>query len=335
MRRDSKLEPQTKIFRITDFFSVAQALGRQRLHLTQVSTYSDPNEGVDRLVKQLFMAASGPGCGAFGVHDSKSAELHVTKERQSRYVSCWSTNAESHAMWGMYSPDQCSIRLQTTVDKLQKLCAYAQAESLMKAVDATNDDPSDAVICEADVESVVYDDVHKLLNRLARRTRLARRVVKKTTPRFTEESATVQKKESRWREYLKSSLTLKDEAYKYEAEIRATVRFGWEPGLRAQLLRADFKEALTADLERLRVNLWVIKPTHAAPKERMPASYSAPLLKGFFETACVDPRASKHKRAFIESYLEDAGIELVISKAYGLSYMELSAYPDATGEPSI
>ncbi|NDP64110.1 hypothetical protein [Polaromonas sp.] len=128
IRKNSKLEPSTPLYRITDFFSLAQTLSERRLWMTRVSTYPDQNEGVDRLVKTLYASARGEGCGGFGAHDEFSAAKMVHAERNCRFVSCWSKNPESHAMWSMYSPDQASVKVQTSVGKLQELCALALAE---------------------------------------------------------------------------------------------------------------------------------------------------------------------------------------------------------------
>ena len=57
IRQKSTLEPSTPLYRITDFFSLAQTLRERRLWMTRVSTYPDQNEGVDRLVKTLYASA--------------------------------------------------------------------------------------------------------------------------------------------------------------------------------------------------------------------------------------------------------------------------------------
>ena len=128
VREKSNLDPSTPVYRITDFYSVAQMLRTKRLWTTRVSTYADQNEGVDKLVRGLYLSAEGQGCGGFGAHDEFSARQMVQRERACRFVSCWSKNGESQAMWSLYSPDTASVQIQTSVGKLQEVCALALAE---------------------------------------------------------------------------------------------------------------------------------------------------------------------------------------------------------------
>lgn len=236
----------------------------------------------------------------------------------------------------MYSPDQCSVRVQTTVGKLRQLCAFAWAEALQRFYCGERGDETDgppSVIAEADVLPVRYADLQKLLPRLSRRTRLARRLVKDTAARLRKPGE-MPKWERKWGAYLGSTF-LKDQAFEYEAEIRASFRFGWSHHLRQSIPPREelIDDAMAGDDAQTRSLIGLSRVLGNSPSARTPSEYWAKVPPHFFETACVDPRAPAYKRAFIAEYLASYGVEVVETKAFGLAYAGLQAYPDKSANP--
>lgn len=303
--------------------------------MTRVSTYPDQNEGVDRLVMALYASAKGRGCGGFGAHDEASAAKMVHQERNCRFVSCWSKNPESHAMWSMYSPDHASVKAQTTVGKLQELCALALAEQWTYYHFKVGDEElkQTAFLCDAEVLPVRYEDLQHLLKRLARRTRLARRIVKDTKFSLEKLRPNGRNGSSQWTGFLEPSV-LKHRAFEYEAEVRAALRFGWEPSLLSGLdeQRNRVLDAAKGSLEILTGLKFMNSAAQPRVDETNLKHYSAPTPEGFISAAFIDPRAPAHKRDFIANFLREQGVEVKNSEAFGLSYAGLGAYPD---RPSI
>ncbi|RYF01117.1 MAG: hypothetical protein EOO32_05095 [Comamonadaceae bacterium] len=340
----SDLTPATKVYRITDFFSVAQVLEQRRLHLTCMHSYSDVNEGVDRLVRALVLSADGGGCGPFGANDEASTKLQLEQERRGRFIGCWSKNPESHAMWAMYSPDRCSVRMQTTIGKLQEACGKAALASWSVLQDDPLFDLASTpfpMVVESTVLPVLYEDLHHLIGRLARRKRLAKRLVKSKRlfkegqpPSFPRSMLKVQQK---WDRYFKDGF-LKDSAYAYEDEVRISVRLGWEPSLgdmREKLRQLGaMDEPLFAGgaLDKLDAKAFVLQTrlrvTNDVKAELLPAHYAIPADIGFVESVCIDPRAAKHKADFMKQFFEGHGVAVQRSKSFDAAYLGLSAYPD-------
>ena len=115
---DDSLSDQTPLFRIVDFFSAISMITDNSFMYTRADQFSDPNEGIDRLLRQLEVAIPGGGCGGMGWWDEETANRHHEAVKRSYYVSCWSKNPESVAMWSLYSLDLCSVRLETTSGNL-------------------------------------------------------------------------------------------------------------------------------------------------------------------------------------------------------------------------
>lgn len=333
LRQKCRVPGSTKLYRITDFFSVIDAIDSGRLKLTKVNRYSDQNEGVDRLVHGLVLSAWGPGCGYWGAHDQESANNLVARERASRFVSCWSRSIESHAMWGLYSLDHCSIRVQTTVDFLLRASALAIAENWSNFYTAPAGSPirNGPLLCCADVLPVRYDDLHHLLARLSRRTRLARRIVKNRELSLTG-SRKQHRTYDRWLALLEPAV-LKDVAYAHEKEVRISLKFGWEKGVGTGVAFDRcldmFNSATNGDATKLDSLLDLNRVVQPAEDAHLPAQYAAPLPSGFFENACIDPRAPKYKRDFMESEFRKRGMPVVHSSAFDRAFFGLGVFPDA------
>ncbi|WP_156371986.1 hypothetical protein [Acidovorax sp. Leaf78] len=186
-----------------------------------------------------------------------------------------------------------------------------------------------AFLCDAEVLPARYEDLQHLLKRLARRTRLARRIVKDTNFSLEKLGSKRRNRSSQWTGFLEPSV-LKHKAFEYEAEVRVALRFGWEPSLLSGLdeERNRVREAAKGSLEILSG----LKQINSAALPRVDETnlkhYLAPTPNGFISAAFIDPRAPAHKRDFIASFLRERGVEVKNSEAFGLSYTGLAAYPD-------
>jgi hypothetical protein len=331
IRTKCALAPETKVYRICDFFSAVDAFDSGRLKLTRVSTYPDGNEGVDRLVRGLVVAGWGPGCGPKGAHDLTTARKLVADERQCRFVSCWSRSVESHALWEVYSSDKSAVRVQTTVGLLQQACASALAEGWEALFTSGPESRFRAgpLVCEAEVLEVCYEDLRHLLSRLSRRTRLARRLVKDHEFRIDRHKGN--RLESKWQKYLKPSF-LKDDTFAHEREIRISVRFGWETlmgsGKGFDQCVSVFHTARSGSIPHLDDLAMLVRAAGNAPEALMPTAYAAPLPAEFIQSACVDPRAAEYKRSFMEAEFRRRGVPVVRSSALDLAVEGLDTFPD-------
>ena len=124
---DSAIAESQTLYRTIDFFSACQVVGDRKLMVARSDTFQDRNEGVERLLAQLEAVSAGGGCGGMGWHDQETARREHEYVKSSCYVSCWSKNPDSVAMWSLYSPDFQSVRIATSAAKLCQV-----AENLLK-----------------------------------------------------------------------------------------------------------------------------------------------------------------------------------------------------------
>ena len=118
---DSTIAEDQTVYRIIDFFSACQIMSDKKFMIARSDTFQDKNEGVERLLSQLEAVAAGGGCGGMGWHAKATARREHDSVKCSSYVSCWSRNPESVAMWSLYSPDLQSVRISTRVSKLRQI----------------------------------------------------------------------------------------------------------------------------------------------------------------------------------------------------------------------
>jgi hypothetical protein len=242
-------------------------------------------------------------------------------------------------MWAMYSPEKCAVKMQTTIGKLLSVAGGALVDSWRIVDDPTVDLAAEPrpMVCEADVLPVRYEDVHKLLPKLARRTGLARRLVNPNKPLNTGTiPKSILRMHERWARVFGGSI-LKDVSYSYESEIRICIRLGWEPSLANQrdLLGSSVDPliegaSLSIDDQYATVIKGSLKLAQNLRREHVPKDFMLNLPSNFIESVCIDPRAAKHKLTFMEGYFKGRGVLTERSSSFDSVCLELQEYPDGT-----
>ena len=149
-RLHASLKPTTPIYRIIDFFSAAQLIRDRQLYVPISTQFADDNEGIERSFRTYAIAA-GP-CAGFSPHFQSKDEFieQQTLEKMSSYISCWTQQRESVAMWALYSEDRCSVQITTSIEKLSfafKTLARNEYNPLELSLD--NDEKRNLVISVA------------------------------------------------------------------------------------------------------------------------------------------------------------------------------------------
>lgn len=306
---DPAITPDTLLFRVIDFYSAAQLLESGRLRLTRMTDFEDRNEGVSHLISTMLYSALGPSFTPEGLTDAKSIEPFIQRDRLTRFVSCWTRTPESHAIWGLYSVDKSSVRIQTTAGKLHLAAQNCVAESWRDATDLVC---TSHLISEASVEPVKYVFLAKLLSRLARRQRLANRLVQDRVGKL--HSPSIIRSRDKW-EPLTSGF-VKDVAFEYEAEVRLSVALSpIVMGVVDQLKRIEDLSVDTRGAALQTFRGYVRRMRDMGVKEP-PSHIEARVPPNFIESIAVDPRAPSYKRAFIERHFTDAGIDVLQASSF-------------------
>jgi hypothetical protein len=102
-RQRINVDPDTRIYRVFPFWRALQLFQTGDLALVRPKFWDDPFEN-------LLLQASAK--------QADGTEVSLEALRAGWYGQCWTRQAESDAMWRIYSHDKMSVRLSTTVGKL-------------------------------------------------------------------------------------------------------------------------------------------------------------------------------------------------------------------------
>lgn len=328
---DSSLNNKTVVYRTLDFFGAASIVTNRQLMFSRADTFSDKNEGVDRLLAQLESSMPNSGCG-MGWHDQETARRLHAHVKRSHFISCWSTNPESVAMWSLYSPDYCSVRISTTVAKLRVVIENLLEKYSFLRLTEENIGQRAIIATHGRIAPVTYAPLAYILQRVSRRAnahlRLAARYARKgqnmpaigdISPRYW------QRKKQREFQELRTTCNLKDMSFQHEAEIRLAVRLGEETVSKRMLEEQAFRDpnhkyhALWTDIARL----WGLVETMDLP-EREFVNCPADLV----EAVAIDPRCPPHKAIFIRNWFYAHHIPIVESTCFGYVPDSFNVFPE-------
>jgi len=328
---NSALSNDTVVYRTLDFFGAAKIIISNQLMFSRADTFDDKNEGVDRLLAQLQASQPNSGCG-MGWHNNETARAQHERIKKSHYISCWSLNPESVAMWSLYSPDFCSVRLSTTISKLSVVVENLIDKYDLARLTEANLNQQVAVSVEGRISPVVYVSLSDICQRIARRrkayNRLADRYDRKHLPMpyLTDiDPKYLLRQQQRLVPGLGTTCGLKDQSFKHEAEVRLTVRLGeekcepWVLDKRALLdPNHQYHSILKGDLRA-----WRFVSTLSLP-EREFVTCPANLI----DTVAIDPRCPTHKADFMRLWFKEHNIPVVESNCFGYIPDSFDVYPE-------
>jgi hypothetical protein len=99
----NNLDREQKVYRIFPLKRFEEILSSQELVLVRPSMWDDPFEN-------FFLSVN--------VLDTNGKLGSLQSIKDSWYGQCWTTNADTDAMWRIYSPNKDGVRVSTTVGKL-------------------------------------------------------------------------------------------------------------------------------------------------------------------------------------------------------------------------
>lgn len=328
---DSALTDDTVVYRTLDFFGASKIFTSSQLMFSRADTFSDRNEGVGRLLAQLEVSRPR-GCGRMGWHNDETARGQHELVKRSHFISCWSLIPESVAMWSLYSPDYCSVRISTTIAKLRVVVNNLLEKYSLAHLTESNLGQRIVVSAEGRIAPVTYASLAGISKRVSLRVKAHARLVdryarhnRKMPDLMDVDPRYYQRENQRRFVELETTFNLKDSSFQHEAEVRLAVRLGEETCSKAVLekraLLNPSHQYHSIMKEYLRA--WGYVTSDALP-EREFVSCPADLI----ESVAVDPRCPPHKAEFIRDWFEKGGMSIVKSDCFGYIPDSFSIYPE-------
>lgn len=316
------LHPDTPIYRIVDYFSFAGVVEDARLHISSAANLDDANEGAASLFGRLYGQAS---LFASSSHlpwrtQAEAADHHKAMRRR-YYITCWTLQAESVAMWALYSQDHSSISMQTTWGKLlSMLDAYWREQAQSRVLAAATGDTFIAP-SRVDVGQVRYRSLVKLTQRIERTRRAVQRLDKWLERRgefiYDRWRNALNRNSAGHTEQLAMMLSLrpflfKDESYRHEHEVRGIIGLG-EVEV-TDNLKDGFR--VLGDRSHARRNVLAMAFSDHITSA-LPHALSIPIPGDFVESVRIDPRCPAYKREYMQRLLATHGIREVAATSFG------------------
>lgn len=319
---DSEFTLDTKVYRIVDFYSAADLITAQKFMVPSSKYFEDINDGIGQLMSTLYNTWPQSGCGV-SWKNKEDLEKSFANTKESTFVSCWSTNPDSVAMWSLYSKDLSSIRIETTIGKLAELCKNLANEYNFGHFNNLNDGDSVSYFIDGAIHKVKYRDLYLITQKIKRRVKARKRLEQRLLRNGKDTKilgSPMYKSNEKDRSVDGLSSTdlrhLKDSSFKHEEEVRIHLP------IHQQKLDQHFLNTIRKDdLAERRENSF----NHI--NSEFPERIFINTPDDFICSVSIDPRAPEYQKVFIEKYFKSKGVQIKQSKCFKSALSYIDVYP--------
>ena len=320
----SSLSLDTKVYRIVDFYSAAELITNQSFMIPSSKNFEDSNDGIGQLMAALYNTWPQSGCGV-SWKSQEDLEKALDKGKKSSFVSCWSRNPESVAMWSLYSKDTCSIRIETTIEKLADLCRNAADEYNFGHFENLRDGDTICYCVDGEIHDINYRDLITVTQQIKRRVKARKRLEVRfmrngEDPKKLGDPMSASSKNMKDRFVDGLSLSelrhVKDVSFKHEEEIRVHI----------PIIKHELDQHF---LDTIRPSDGAVKRNNefSCINKEIPDRIFVKTPNEFVVSVAIDPRAPEYKRLFIEKYFRDLGISIKQSSCFKSAVSYIDLYP--------
>lgn len=303
------------IYRFISLYELFNLAKNKKLKLSLLAAQDDKNEGIGEILR-----FASPALSCLFTRSEKVSEQYV-KLINNTYVTCWTTDHDSIAMWLLYSPHQESIRIKTTIGKLRSaLNDFEATNNWSKHLNYT--DGSKLLTWKSELRQVKYVNLNDLLSEIEKFYSEYRNMCDNHSARdldwhtsqdgFTKAFLKNNKAFSEKFDFLNEFI--KDSGFSHEKELRG-------------LVRAGVRNSISIDDWRASDDISLMPFSSAAPGV-LPSFAYAETVDNFIEEICFDPRMPAYKRNVVRDALSPLSIKESESCCFGnLIKRELSFDP--------
>ncbi len=338
-RLHDSLKPTIHIYRIIDFFSAARLIHDHLLFLPLSTQFSDNNEGIEKSLS-IHATATGPCAGVQPLFFRSKEEFIQNQklEKNFNYISCWTKQRESVAMWALYSKDYCSVQVSTTIEKL---CTAFKTFALDKynpfELSIDNGEQRN-LVDSVDIMPVNYISLVNLARKIDRRRRAYDKLELLGKINLETTSANESKRDrNRMFQYYFAPFSLKDESFSHEQEVRGILKMTpvdqqTLDEIQYNLATKDY--SLAVDEVALN-NVQTFDARHVAYEQarkrglKLPQSIELLTPHDFVTSVTIDPRCPPHKRAFMIDFFKAHNVQITESECFGYAADHIPIVPRA------
>lgn len=309
----SSNEEDFPIYRIMSIYEFYELYVNHKLKLTLCAKQEDKDDGIELLFKEFIFDK------IFLLNKLKKEEAkkRLISIRKNNYITCWTQENDSVAIWSVYSKNLESIRVKTTKKKLQNcLISFIQDN----AYDSQWERPDQNFVTKLNVpidviQHAQYTDIRSVLNKAKQEftdTYQGRSVeTREELNRFLAKIVQFNKNLNNEYSYLYDSF-IKDESFYYEKEIRGKVSVGLN--MISEYPTYEDWQARSCGTES-----YPIKDN----EDILPDVIYAKTDNDFIEEVCFDSRMPKYKRDTIIEMMKVNLNKVIESKCFNPAINEI------------
>ena len=268
------------IYRIMSIYEFYELYVKKRMKFTLLSAQEDPNDGIEYVINNFFSLVSNK------LFDD------LQRIKKNTYISCWTKNKDSVAMWSLYSPQKESLMITTSYKKLNKtLINFREKFSLKTQWERK---PNSFLIMTGHIQESKYLNIRKYFsfinNEIKEFKNSWKEKVDSGIANWNDENSTISF--SKFYETLfdrakdkfninTSKHFIKDESFSHEEEIRATI-------LAAISSKYETFEQWEKSSDEL-------STFHMDTQDLLPITTFADIDDDFIEEISFDPRMPQYK----------------------------------------
>lgn len=230
-------------------------------------------------------------------------------------------------MWALYSGDESSVQITTTVERLERAAIdYAELHSSpMSAIESGS--RNGQIVDRTKIVSVNYENWGVLARSIDRRRRAYDKLeAAGRIHKGTELLGRSIRESKRAIQYRFEALEHKDQSFSHEAEVRLIINCTPYNTQTLKIARTDIDEMLSrpeTDTDHPDHEHAMLSYARAILREeawkqdiRCSAQLMLPLHANFVSEVTIDPRCSSHKQRFMEAFFESRGIPVSHSTCF-------------------
>ena len=312
-----------ELYRYMSFFELYKLINDKKLKFSKLSLMDDDNEGLGGALDSLL--PSEFNYSGFNKSHDEIKKYHE-QIKDTSYITCWSKEKNSMAMWLLYSKNKDYIRVKTSYKKLEDYTRkFSHDNSWVNHLNSPKGTMQTNRLLSS-IDAVEYVDFHEVFLEIENLHKKEKESLDNLYKNLKPEEILLSdgEKELKIREESinkasniipdwKSSLSLKDKAYKYEEEIRASIVVNRRNGLSYN----DYKNCDTSD------EFNILFEGSKTSDDDFPIDTFSKILEvdvgsDFVEEICFDPRMPSYQVEIYKDILDLSGIEIVITNIFGL-----------------
>lgn len=275
-----------ELYRIMSFFELYELLINKRLKMTKLELMDDKNEGLGLALRNLV-----PSSSSLGFLLNLNINKEYKKVRENTFISCWTKEKDSMAMWLLYSKDCSSIRIKINKKNLERIIDSHLEKIHYRKHFSSPENTIISISSKCKIDDVNYIEYQELLNKTD------------DLKKEFEEKVNLDINESDYQELINelyekgnkiidydNALFLKNKAFEYEKEVRAGIQLSIKNDLETEKIKCIDNQLL------------LTTTTYDCMSKEPSVDYLEKLyyidfnMNDFIEEICFDPRIKEYQK---------------------------------------